>query len=119
MLRRIVFCAKRIKGFALSLGEASQKITIKSESVIISLQRIKSEKTMKPNFENLLSLVQKGTSVEFNPEILSFNNVRRIVQEAASHTSCKVTLRNTDAFSPDNWVLLAEEAKGHLAVVFD
>ena len=80
---------------------------------------IKSEKTMKPNFENILSLVQKGTSVEFNPEILSFNNVRRIVQEAASHTSCKVTLRNTDAFSPDNWVLLAEEAKGHLAVVFD
>ena len=76
------------------------------------MQRIKSEKTMKPNFENILSLVQKGTSVEFNPEILSFNNVRRIVQEAASHTSCKVTLRNTDAFSPDNWVLLAEEAKG-------
>ena len=103
----------------MNLGEASQKITIKSESVIIPLQRIKSEKTMKPNFENLLSFVQKGTSVEFNPEILSFNNVRRIVQEAASHTSCKVTLRNTDAFSPDNWVLLAEEAKGHLAVVLD
>lgn len=74
---------------------------------------------MKPNFENLLSLVQKGTSVEFNPEILSFNNVRRIVQEAAAHSACRVTLHDTDAFSSDNWMLLAEDAKGHMTVVFD
>jgi len=73
---------------------------------------------MKPNFENLLSLVQKGTSVEFNPEILSFNNVRRIVQEAALHPDCNVTLHNTDAFSSHNWILLAEEAKGHMRVNF-
>ena len=74
---------------------------------------------MKPNFENLLSLVKAGASVEFNPEILSFNSVRRIVQEAASHSACKVTLHNTDAFSTDNWLLLAEEAKGHMTIRFD
>ena len=74
---------------------------------------------MKPNFENLLSLVKAGASVEFNPELLSYNNVRRIVQEAALHTKCIVTLHNTDAFSSDNWLLLAEDAKGHMTVRFD
>lgn len=74
---------------------------------------------MKPTFENLLSLVKRGTSIEFNPEIVSLNNVRRIVGEAALHSGCIVTLRNTDAFSPENWLLLAEEAKGHMKVVFD
>lgn len=74
---------------------------------------------MKPTFENLLSLVTNGASVVFNPEVLSFNHVRRIVQEAASHSGCIVTLRNTDAFSTSNWLLLVEEAKGHLKIVFD
>ena len=74
---------------------------------------------MKPTFENLLSLVKLGTSIEFNPEILSFNHVRRIVAEAALHPGCVVTLRNTDAFSAENWLLLAEEAKCHIKVVFD
>lgn len=74
---------------------------------------------MKPTFENLLSLVQTGTSIVFNPEILTFNNVRRIVQEAASHTGCIVSLRSTDAFSHDNWLLLAEEARGHMKIVFE
>lgn len=73
---------------------------------------------MKPTFDNLLSLVKNGASIEFNPEILSFNNVRRIVKEAASHSGCIVTLRNTGAFSPENWLLLAEESQGHMKVVF-
>lgn len=73
---------------------------------------------MKPTFEFLLSLVKKGTSVEFNPEILSFNNVRRIVSEAASHPECVITLHFTDVFSDDKWLLLADEAKGQLKVTF-
>lgn len=74
---------------------------------------------MKPTYENLLSLVKYGVSVEFNPEVLSFNNVRRIVREAAFHANCIVVLHNTEAFSTDNWLLLAEEASGHLKIVFD
>ena len=97
----------------------TQKIKTDTGISDLPLRRnIKFDKTMKPNFENLLSLVQKGTSVELNPEILSFNNVRRIIQEAAAHHACKVTLHDTDAFSTDNWMLLADEAKGHMTVRF-
>lgn len=74
---------------------------------------------MKPDFENLFALVKGGTSITFNPEALSLNSVRKIVREAASHTGCTVTLRNTEAFSTGNWLLLAEEAEGHLQVVFN
>lgn len=73
---------------------------------------------MKQTFENLLALVKCGTSVTFNPEVLTFNSVRKIVREAALHKGCTVTLHNTEAFSTDNWLLLAEEASGHLRVVF-
>lgn len=74
---------------------------------------------MKKTFENLLMLVTDGCSVEFNPEVMSYNNVRRIVSEAAHHSGCVVVLHNTDAFSADNWKILAEEAGSHLRVVFD
>lgn len=74
---------------------------------------------MKPNFESLMSLASKGASVEFSPELIAFNHVRRIVQEVARHHGCTVTLRGTDAFSPEHWALLAEEANGHLKVVFN
>lgn len=74
---------------------------------------------MKQTFENILSLVTMGCSVTLNPETLSFNNVRRLVSEARSHPGCIVVLYNTDAFSPDNWKLLAEEGGTHLRVVFD
>lgn len=73
---------------------------------------------MKPAFENLFALVKDGTSVTFNPEALSLNSVRKIVREAASHTGCTVTLHNTEAFTTGNWLLLAEEASGHLTIVF-
>lgn len=73
---------------------------------------------MKPTFENLFALVKDGTGVTFNPEVLSFNSVRKIVREASLHTGCTVTLNNTEAFSTDNWLLLAEEASGHLTIVF-
>ncbi len=74
---------------------------------------------MKKTFENLFALVKGGTSITFNPEVLSFNSVRKIVREAASHNGCMVTLNNTDTFSTYNWLLLAEEASGHLTIVFD
>lgn len=74
---------------------------------------------MKQTFENLLALVKCGTSVTFNPEVLTFNSVRKIVREAASHKGCTVTLHNTEAFSTDNWLLLAEEANGDMTIVFN
>lgn len=74
---------------------------------------------MQPTFENLLAFVKGGTSITFNPEVLSFNSVRKIVREAASHSGCMITLHNTEAFSTENWLMLAEEANGHLTIVFD
>ena len=73
---------------------------------------------MKPTFENLFALVKDGTSIAFNPEVLSFNSLRKIVREAATHTGCTVTLHNTEAFSTENWLMLAEEASGQLTIVF-
>lgn len=74
---------------------------------------------MKPTFENLLTLAEQGVSIKFNPEMLSFNNVRRLVSEASHHSGCTVTLHYTDVFSIDNWRLLGEEASGHLQVWVD
>ncbi|MBR1544271.1 MAG: hypothetical protein IJ626_05200 [Muribaculaceae bacterium] len=73
---------------------------------------------MNPTFETILTLVQKGTSVQFSPETLSLTNVRRIIQEAAKHHGCTVTLHATDAFSHETWQLFAEDANGHLTVIF-
>ena len=73
---------------------------------------------MKNSAENLLWLVSHGASVEFNPSNMPYTKLRQIVRAATHTQGCKVTLHNTDAFSDDEWKLLAEDGKGHIAVVF-
>lgn len=87
--------------------------------MLLPLRKIQIVTAMKQTYENLFALVKGGTSITFNPEVLSFNSVRKIVREAASHHGCIVTLHNTEAFSTDNWMLLAEEANGHMTIVFN
>jgi len=71
---------------------------------------------MKPTIENLKSILENGTSLEFNPENLVLNDVRKLVRHARKHDA-KITLQYTDAFTPAEWCDISAEGGRWLSIV--